>query len=83
MKFFYVFGLVLAALAAVGTAVAVANEKGPTPVMTVIAGVGLALFLLFMARLYRDVSLMLCDASDASIKSAELLQQLLAEKRHD
>ncbi|MEN9539818.1 MAG: hypothetical protein RLZZ126_2053 [Pseudomonadota bacterium] len=79
----YFIGMAIPVLAVIGFLANWIVTRQAPGLLPSIGFTAVLLFIIVFVRMYRDISLMLCDASDASIKSAELLQQLLAEKRPD
>lgn len=68
INFFYWFWIVLAGLAALGAVISLFREGS---VMTLIGGVLVAAFFVFVGRLLREASMMLADIGDATIYTAE------------
>lgn len=69
----YILGLCFAALWAIGGIIALFVGEGGGKVGGFVIGVLLAIVTIFFTKLFREVSLMLCDMSDASIRTAHML----------
>lgn len=70
----YILGLCFAALWALASIVVLFSADGGAKVGGFVIGVILAIVTVFFSKLFREVSLMLCDMSDASIRTAHMLE---------
>lgn len=70
----YILGLCFAALWAIGGIIALFVGDGGGRFGGFSIGVILAIVTVFFSKLFREVSLMLCDMSDASIRTAHMLE---------
>ena len=71
----YVLGLVCAALWAVGGILAVFIAPRLAGIPALLMGLFLALLTLFLTKLFRELSLMMADLSDASVRTAAALER--------
>ena len=70
MKLIYWFLIVLAALSALGSLMALFTGSGAGRIGGFIGGVFMSLFFVLIARLTSETSLMLADLSDAAVRIA-------------
>ena len=70
----YILGLCFAALWVLGGVVSIFTSEGVSRFFAPLVAIFLAIVTVFFSKLFREVSLMLCDMSDASIRTAHMLE---------
>ncbi|MFD0668746.1 DUF4282 domain-containing protein [Ramlibacter sp. MAHUQ-53] len=71
----YLLGLALAALWVVGGLINIFTSRASDRILTLAVCLFIAVATIFLSRLFREISLMLCDLSDASIRTAAHFEQ--------
>ena len=70
----YILGLCFAALWLIGGVISILRDDSASRLFVPFIAIFPALVTVFFSKLFREGSLMLCDMSDASIRTAHMLE---------